>query len=42
MALEALGRPGDAAAAAAAALEAEAFPEQPEAQTLRGRLGQAG
>ena len=41
-ALQALGRAEDAAEAARAALEAEAFAEQAEARALLGRLSQAG
>jgi tetratricopeptide (TPR) repeat protein len=41
-ALNALGRTADAAQAAQAALEAEAFAEQPEARALLSRLSQAG
>jgi tetratricopeptide (TPR) repeat protein len=41
-ALEALGRPTDAARAAEAALEAEAFPEQAEARVVLGRVAKSG
>ncbi len=41
-ALEALGRPQDAARAAEAALEAEEFPEQAEARAVLGRVPRAG